>query len=103
MVLYSSPNFMWMIKSRRMSWAGHVALTGKRRGTYRVSVRKPEERDHLTDTGINWWKMSRWIFRKWEGSVYRIDLAQDMDRWRTAVKAVMNLWVLLTAGKFLTS
>ena len=54
---------------------------------------KPEEKDHLEDPGINWWKILRWIFRKWDGSIYRIDLAQDMDRWRALVKAVMNFQV----------
>ena len=40
--LYSTPNIIRVIKSRRMRWAGHVALTWERRGTYRVSVEKPE-------------------------------------------------------------
>jgi len=39
---YSSPNNIWVIKSRRMRWAGNVALMGQRRGVYRVSVGKPE-------------------------------------------------------------
>jgi hypothetical protein len=34
--LYSSPNIIRAIKSRRMRWAGHVAGMGKRRGVYRV-------------------------------------------------------------------
>jgi hypothetical protein len=38
--LYSSPNIFWVIKSRRMSWAGHVACMGARRGVYRVLVGK---------------------------------------------------------------
>ena len=40
--LYSSPSIVQMIKSRRMSWAGHVAHMGERRGIYRVLVVKPE-------------------------------------------------------------
>jgi len=40
--LYSSPNIVRAIKSRRMRWAGHVALMGDRRGVYRVLVGKPE-------------------------------------------------------------
>jgi len=40
--LYSSPNTVRMIKSRRMRWARHVARVGERRGVYRVLVGKPE-------------------------------------------------------------
>jgi hypothetical protein len=36
--LYSSPNIVRVIKSRRMRWAGHVARMGERRGVYRVLV-----------------------------------------------------------------
>jgi len=39
--LYALPS-MWVIKSRRMRWAGHVARIGERRGAYRFSVGKPE-------------------------------------------------------------
>jgi len=39
--LYSSPNIVRVIKSRRMKWAGHVARTGEERGVYRVLVGKP--------------------------------------------------------------
>jgi hypothetical protein len=40
--LYCSPNIFLVIKSRRMRLAGHVALTGERRGVYRVLVGKTE-------------------------------------------------------------
>jgi len=40
--LYSSPNIVRVIKSRRMRWAGHVALMGEERGVYSVLVGKPE-------------------------------------------------------------
>ena len=40
--LYFSPNIVWMIKSRRMRWVGHVARMEDRRGVYRVLVGKPE-------------------------------------------------------------
>jgi len=36
--LYCSPNIVWVIKSRRMRWAGHVACMGEDRGVYRVLV-----------------------------------------------------------------
>jgi len=40
--LYSSPNIVRVIKSRRMRWAGYVARIGEERGVYRVLVEKPE-------------------------------------------------------------
>ena len=40
--LYSSPNIVRVIKSRRTRWAGHVARMGERSGVYRVLVEKPE-------------------------------------------------------------
>jgi len=40
--LYSSPNIVWVIKSRRMRWAGHVTHMGEERGVYRVLVGKLE-------------------------------------------------------------
>ena len=45
--LYSSPNIVQEIKSRRMRWAGHVARMGEERGVYRVLVGKPEGRRPL--------------------------------------------------------
>jgi hypothetical protein len=40
--LYSSPDIIRQIKSRRMSWAGHVARIGEGRNVYKVLVGKPE-------------------------------------------------------------
>jgi hypothetical protein len=52
--LCSLPNIFRVIKSRKMRWAGQVALMGERRGACKVLVVKPEERDyHLKDTGID--------------------------------------------------
>jgi hypothetical protein len=45
--LYSSPNNILVIKTRRLRWAGHIERMGERRGTYRVLVGKPEERSSL--------------------------------------------------------
>jgi hypothetical protein len=42
--LYSSPNIIRRIKSRRMRWAGHMARTGEERNVYRVLVGKPERK-----------------------------------------------------------
>ena len=45
--LYSSPNIVRVIKSRRMRRAGHVARMGEERGVYRFLVGKPEGRRPL--------------------------------------------------------
>ena len=51
--LYSSPNIVQVIKSRRR-WLGNVARKGEMRDAYRVLVGKPErESDHLEDPGVD--------------------------------------------------
>jgi hypothetical protein len=52
--LYSSPNIIRVIKSRRLRWAGHVARMGERRGAYRALVRKPEGRRPLGRPRLRW-------------------------------------------------
>jgi hypothetical protein len=42
--LYSSPNIIWVIKPRRVTWEGHVARIGESRGAYRIFMGKPEGR-----------------------------------------------------------
>ena len=42
--LYTSPNIVQVIKSRRMRLAGHIACTGERRSVYRILVERPGER-----------------------------------------------------------
>jgi hypothetical protein len=45
--LYSSPNIIQVIKSRRVRWVGHVAHMGEGRGAYRILVGRPEGRRPL--------------------------------------------------------
>jgi hypothetical protein len=45
--LYSSPNIIRMIKSRRMRWVWHVARMGEKMTAYRILVRKPEGKKPL--------------------------------------------------------
>jgi len=54
------------VKSRRMSWAGHVVRMGQRRGVYRVLVGKPECKSHWGDPDVDGRIILRWIFKKWE-------------------------------------
>ena len=47
--MYSSPNIVRVINSRRMRWAGHVARMGEGRGIYRIWWGNLRERDHVGD------------------------------------------------------
>jgi transcription termination factor 2 len=93
--LYSSPSIIRIIKSRRMRWAGHTARIGENRNVSRLLVvGKPEgkrplgrPRRRLVDNirmglGEIGWGSADWI-----------NLAQDRDKWRAVVNAVMNLRV----------
>jgi hypothetical protein len=52
--LYSLPNVVWVVKLRRMRWAGHVAHVVEERGVYRVLVGKPEGKRPLGRTIRRW-------------------------------------------------
>ena len=92
--LYSSPNIVRVIKSRRMRWVGHVARMGEERGVYRVLVGKPEGRRPLGRLRHRWVDNIRMDLQVVGfGYMDWIALAQDRDRWQTLVSAVMNLRV----------
>ena len=52
--VYSLPNIVRVVKSRRMRWAGHVARMGESRGVYRVLVGKPEGKRPLGRPRRRW-------------------------------------------------
>jgi hypothetical protein len=93
--LYSSPNIIRMIKSRRMRWAGNVARMGETRNVYRILVEKPEGKRPLGRPRRRWVDNIKMNLREigWDG-VDWIELAQDKDQWRALVNTVMNLRVL---------
>jgi len=68
--LYSSPNIVQVIKSRRMRWGGHVVCVGEERGVCRVLLGKPEVRNHWGDLDIDGWIILGWISRRWVGGIW---------------------------------
>ena len=92
--LYSSPNIVRVIKSRRMRWAGHVARKGKRRGVCSVLVGKPEGKRPLGRPRRRWENNIKMDVQEVKyGGMDWIELTQDRDRWWAVVNAVMNLRV----------
>jgi hypothetical protein len=92
--LYSLPNIVRVIKSRRLRWAGHVARMGEGRGVYRVLVGKPEGKRPLGRPRSRWEDNVRMALQEVGcGCDEWIGLAQDRDRWRVLVSAVRNLRV----------
>ena len=91
---YSSPNIARVIKWRRMRWVRHVVRMGEERGVYRVLVGKAEEKIPMGRPRRRWVDNNRMHLQEVGcGHVDWIGLAQDRDRWRTLVSAVMNLRV----------
>jgi len=77
-----------------MRWAGHVARMGEERVVYRVLVGKPEGKRRLGRPRRRWVDNNRMDLQVVRcGYMDWIWLAQDRDRWRTLVSAVMNLRV----------
>jgi hypothetical protein len=93
--LHSSSDIIRQIKSSIMRWAGNVARMGKWRNVYRVLVGKPEGKRPLEIPRCRREDGFKMDLREngW-GGVEWIELAQDRDRWRAVVSAVMNLRVL---------
>jgi hypothetical protein len=101
--LYSSPNIIRIIKSRRIKLAGHVARMGEKMNVYRLLLGKPDRKRPLgrprrrrvdnirMDLGEVGWGDEDWI-----------GLAEDRNRWRFLVNSVLNLRVPLNAGKLLS-
>jgi hypothetical protein len=93
--LYSLPNIVRVVKSRRMRWAGHVARLGEERGLHRVLVGKPEGKRPLGRPRYRWEDNIRMdLAEDGGGRGDWMDLAQDRDSWRAPLGTVKILRVL---------
>jgi hypothetical protein len=92
--LYSSPNIVTVIKSRRMRWAGHVVRMGDGRCVYKVLVGRPEGKRPLGRPRHRWEDNIMMDLREigTDGANW-IQLAQDRVQWWAFVNTVMNLRV----------
>ena len=87
--LYSLPNIVRVVKSRRMRWAG-----GGERGVHRFLVGKPEGKRPLGRPRRRWEDNIKMDLKEVGGGCEDcMELAQDRDRWRALVGTVMNLRV----------
>ena len=92
--LYSLPNIVRVVKSRRMRWAGHVARMGEGRGVHRVLMGKPEGKRPFGRPRRRWEDNIKMDLREVGGGGGDwMELAQDRDRWRALVGTVRNLQV----------
>ncbi|KAJ4427445.1 hypothetical protein ANN_25068 [Periplaneta americana] len=92
--LYSSPDIIRNIKSRRSRWAGYVARMGEFRNAFRMIVGRAEGKIRFGRPRRRWEDNIKMDLREvgYDGRDW-INLAQDRDRWRAYVRAVMNLRV----------
>jgi hypothetical protein len=95
--LYCLPNLVRVIKSRRMRWAEHVACMGEGRRVYRGLVGTPEGKRLLRRPRYRWEDNNNNIRMDLQevkcGGLDWIELAQDSDRWRAVLNAVMKFRV----------
>ena len=80
-----------------------MARVGDRKGAYRVLVGDLREGDHLEDLGVGGSIILKQVFMTWHGGMDRINVAQDRDRCRALLKAVMNPGVAENSGNFLNN
>jgi hypothetical protein len=80
-----------VIKSRRITWEGHVARMGKMRNSFKILVGKPERTRPRGRPELRWEDNIGMDLReiKWK-DVDWIHVAQNTDEWRTLVNTVMD-------------
>jgi len=91
--MYCSPNTVRVIKSRGMRRAEHVSRMGKKIGVHRVLVGTPEGKKQLGGPRRRWEDNIKMYLQKVGcGVMDWIEVAQNRDRWRALVTALMKIW-----------
>jgi hypothetical protein len=76
-----------------MRWAGHVVRKGEKRMKYRLLVGKPKRKRSLGRPRRRWVdKIKMDLVKIGWGSVDWIGLAQDKEKWKALVNALMKCW-----------
>ena len=92
--LYSLPNIVQVVTSRRMRWVGHVAHMGEGRGVHRVLVGKPEGKRPLGRPRHKWEDNIKTDLQEVGGGCGDwMELAQDREKWRALLCTGMNFRV----------
>jgi hypothetical protein len=92
--LYTLPNIVRVVKSKRMRWVGHVARRGEDRRVHMVLVKKPEGKRPLGRPRRRWKDNIKIDLQEFGGGRGDwMDLAQDRDRWRALVGTVRDFRV----------
>ena len=99
--LYCLPNILWVIKSKRMRWAGHVARMEEGRGVHKVLVGNPEGKRPLGRQKRRW-KNTIMMDLEEVGRGYGdwMELAQDRESWLALVSTVVKFGGQLNAGNY---
>jgi hypothetical protein len=93
--LYSSSNIIWVIKSRRTKWAGHMARIGKGTGVYKVFVGEPEGKRPLGRPRSRWkYNIKMDLQQVGCGGLDWNDLARDKDSSQALLNAVLSIRAL---------
>ena len=89
--LCPSPSIIWVIRSRRMGWAGYVARIGSLRDEYRVLVGRPDRKIQLGRPRSRWKDNIKIDIEEvgWGGMDW-FGLAQDRNSWRAIVNVVIK-------------
>ena len=92
--MYRSNNIIRVIKSRRLTWAGHVAIMEEGRSAFKILTGKPTGKRSLGRPGRRWEDNIRMDLEEIGMNVGNwVDSAQDMNYWRALVNAALNLRV----------